>query len=151
MKKQLLFIYHSQSGHTERLINRCALGASKEIIDIKIIKALDATIEDVVGADGIIFGTPENFGTMSGGLKVFFDSTYDAARNLQLQKPFALIVSCETDGTGADRQVQTIATGYILKKVLETIIVKEAEHEQKMDAVEELGQTFAAGLLLGIF
>lgn len=149
--KKLLFIYHSQSGHTEDLIQRCKLGAEKENVEIKLVKALEATIEDIIWADGIIFGTPENFGSMSGGLKNFFDRTYYPARDLEINKPYALLISCETDGSGTDRQVQTIATGYVLKRVLETIIVKESEHTEKLPAVEELGQTFAAGLALGIF
>ncbi len=142
---------NSQSGHTKSLIQKCKIGAEKENVEIKIIKALDAELVDIIWADGIIFGTPENFGSMSGGLKNFFDRTYYPAREIEINKPYALLISCETDGSGTERQIQTITTGYVLKKVLDTIIVKESEFNPKIVAVEELGQTFAAGLVLGIF
>lgn len=150
-RKHLLFIYHSLKGHTELLIQKCIEGASKENVEIKVQKALDATLDDILWADGIVLGTPEYFGSMSGGLKDFFDRTYSPARALAINKPYALLISCETDGTGAERQVQSITPSYTLKKALDTIIVKESEQAEKLPAIEELGQTFAAGIDLGIF
>ncbi len=149
--KHLLFIYHSQSGHTEALIEKCKTGAAKEEVEIRVVKALHAILEDMIWADGILLGTPENFGSMSGGLKNFFDRTYYPAREIGINKPYALLISCETDGSGTEQQIQSIAKGYVLKKALDTIIVKETEYNQKIAAIEELGQTFAAGLALGVF
>lgn len=102
-------------------------------------------------ADGIVIGTPEYFGTMSGALKDFFDRTYDDAKKAEINKPYALIISAGNDGTGAERQVQSLTTSYTMKRVLDTIIVNETEFDSKLIDVEELGQTFAAGLALGIF
>ncbi|HMU98260.1 MAG TPA: flavodoxin family protein [Chitinophagales bacterium] len=150
-KKHLLFIYHSQSGHTAQLIEKCKQGASKEEVEIRHLKAFDTTLEDVLWADGIVIGTPEYFGTMSGALKDFFDRTYDDAKKAEINKPYALIISAGNDGTGAERQVQSLTTSYTMKRVLDTIIVNETEFDSKLIDVEELGQTFAAGLALGIF
>lgn len=148
----MLIIYHSQSGNTLKLVDWCKVGILREeAINLRTIHAPDVTLEDVINADGILLATPENFGTMSGLLKDFFERTYYPAREFQLNKPYALLISCETDGTGTDRQIQSIASGYVLKKSLETLIVKNTEQDKMKDAVIELGQTFAVGIVLGIF
>jgi len=152
MKKKLLIIYHTQSGNTEKLAEACFTGALKDFeVEVRIKKALGTTLQDVLMADALIIATPEYFGTMSGAMKDFFDRTYYPAREQNLNKPYALIISCENDGTGAERQIETIATGYVLRKTLDTLIVKESELEQRVSEAEELGQTFASGLALGIF
>jgi multimeric flavodoxin WrbA len=152
MKKKLLIIYHTQSENTERLAEACFTGALKEHeVEVRIKKAFGTTFQDMMMADALILATPEYFGTMSGAMKDFFDRTYYPAREQHVNKPYALIISCENDGTGAERQIETIATGYVLRKALDTLIIKEHELEQHMAEAEELGQTFASGLAMGIF
>lgn len=146
-----MILYHSQSGNTEKLAKACLLGAEKEEIQIRFKKAFDTTIEDVLWSDGLLIGTPENFGYMSGAVKDFFDRTYYPARELAIAKPFALFISCENDGSGAVREINKIATGYVLKQALEPIIIKGEIKEKGLASLEELGQTFAAGILLEIF
>lgn len=126
MNKNILIIYHTQTGNTKKIVDACVNGIQKEDnISIKLIEALHATIEHVIWADGIILATPENFGYMSGAMKNFFDRTYYPARDLAISKPYALLISCETDGEGTVRSIQTIAKGYILKETLEPLIIKE--------------------------
>ncbi len=150
--KNILVIYHSQTGNTKLLVDWCMEGLLVDPeISLKIKEASNTELEDVRWADGLVLATPENFGTMSGQLKDFFERTYYPARELTLLKPYILLISCETDGTGTDRQIQTIASGYVLKKSLETLIIKSSEQSKMKEAVIELGQTFAAGLVLGIF
>ncbi|HUH73565.1 MAG TPA: NAD(P)H-dependent oxidoreductase [Chitinophagales bacterium] len=152
MTKKILIIYHSQKGHTQRLAQASYQGVNKESdIEVRQKKALDANLEDVIWADGVILATPEYFGNMCGALKDFFDRTYYHARNIEINKPYALIISCENDGTNAERNVQSIASSYTLKKALDTLIAKDNDHENDLVKADELGQTFAAGLSLGIF
>ena len=97
------------------------------------------------------FGTPENFGYMSGALKDFFDRTFYPAEPYQLNLPYALFVGAGNDGSGAIREVERIALGYPLRKVAEPVVAVGALGEQQLQACEELGAAMAAGLALGIF
>jgi multimeric flavodoxin WrbA len=102
-------------------------------------------------ADGIIFGTPENFGYMSGALKDFFDRTFYPAEPHQINLPYCMFVSSGNDGTGAVREVDRIVKGYPLRKINDPLIIVggfKDEHQQKC---EEFGLGMAAGLSLGIF
>jgi hypothetical protein len=88
---------------------------------------------------------------MAGAIKDFFDRTYYPARDRNINLPYALIIGCGNDGTGAERGIETLDTGYVLKKTLETLIVKEDDLNKGLPKAQELGQTFAAGIDLGIF
>ncbi len=152
MKKKLLIVYHSQSGNTEKLAEACFEGIiEKQEVAVYFKKALGTTLQDIQNCDGLIIVTPEYFGTMSGALKDFFDRTYYPAREQNINLPFALIICCENEGEGTQRDIEKIAKGYILRKSLEPLIIKDKEIETRVQEAKELGQTFAAGLALGIF
>lgn len=152
MPTKILIIYHSQKGHTEQLAQACQRGANMESeVEVRLQKAFDSTLEDIIWADGVILATPEYFGYMCGALKDFFDRTYYPAKDLEINKPSALIISCESDGTNAERIVLGIASNYTLRKTLDTLISKDKDHEMDLLKASELGQTFAAGLIMGIF
>lgn len=151
-KKKLFIIYHSQSQTTATLVEAVAAGAALETeIDVIVKRAFDADINDLKSADAILFGTPENFGYMSGALKDFFDRTYYPAQPLQLCTPYALFVSAGNDGSGAVREVDRILKGYPMKKVAEPLIVKGEADSAALDACKILGQTMASALQLGVF
>ena len=98
LNKRLLIIYHSQSATTTALADAVAQGAElEEEIDTVKKLAFDSDVNDLQRADAIIFGSPENFGYMSGALKDFFDRTYHQAQPLQLSTPYALFISAGND------------------------------------------------------
>ena len=77
--KQLLLIYHSQSGGTDTMAQAVLTGARDTDVsgvETRVLSPLATSAEDVCAADGLILGTPENFGYMSGALKYFFDHIY---------------------------------------------------------------------------
>ncbi|MFZ2394768.1 MAG: flavodoxin domain-containing protein, partial [Smithella sp.] len=77
---KILIVYHSQTGKTQKMAQAVAEGAkSIEGVEVILKKAADATVEDLLTADGLAVGTPENFGYMSGMVKDFFDRTYYSA------------------------------------------------------------------------
>ena len=150
--KHLLIIYHSGGGKTEQMAHAVYTGAQREAeIETRLQRAPDSGLDDLLWADGLIFGTPENFGYMSGALKDFFDRTFYPAEPYRLNLPYALFVGAGNDGTGAALAVERIALGYPLRKMAEPVIVAGELTKQQLQACDELGQAMAAGLALGVF
>ena len=150
--KNLLIIYHSQSGGTLRMAEAVHQGCQREDeVKARFITAFNADLSDLRWADGILFGTPENFGYMSGALKDFFDRTFYPAESYQLNLPYGIFVSSGNDGTGAVREVDRIVKGYPLRKVCEPLIIVGGFKNKHQEQCEDFGQGMAAGLALGIF
>ncbi|MGZ6276273.1 MAG: flavodoxin domain-containing protein, partial [Syntrophales bacterium] len=60
---RILIIYHSQTGNTEKMAWAVADGARIiENTEVVLKRAKDATLDDLLGSDGLAIGTPENFG-----------------------------------------------------------------------------------------
>jgi multimeric flavodoxin WrbA len=150
--KHLLIIYHSQSGNTAQLARAVLRGCEQEKgVETRLFCAFDATLNELLWADGLLFGTPENFGTMSGGLKDFFDRTFYPAEPFELNLPYALFISAGNDGTGAVREVDRILRGYPMKKIAPPLIAIAEVSQEHLRQCEHFGLSMAAGLAMGIF
>lgn len=150
--RTLLIVYHSQSGNTEALAQAVYRGACQNTgTRSRLLTAFDAHLADLLDCDGVIFGTPENFGYMSGALKHFFDRTFYPAQDYALNLPYALFISAGNDGTGAVREIDRILTGYPMRKVAEPVICRGCVTPEYLEACETLGLSMAAGLEIGIF
>lgn len=150
--KRLLVVFHSQGGRLAGLADAVVRGASREEgVEVRAVRALEAGVDDLLGADAVIFGTPENFGYMSGGLKDFFDRTFYPAEGRIDRMPCAIFVVAGNDGTGAVTSIQRIARGYPMCEVAEPVVVRGEPTPDDVVRCEELGQALAAGLALGIY
>ena len=58
--KKILIVHHSKTGNTKNLTN--GVGTQKVNAEIRSLSALKASSKDVLWCDGLILGTPENFG-----------------------------------------------------------------------------------------
>ena len=150
--KNLLIIYHSQSGNTEQLARAALAGCQQEqAVESRLVGAFDADLDQLRWADALLFGTPENFGTMSGALKDFFDRTYYPAQPFGLNLPYGIFISADNDGTGAIRDIQRIAKGYPLRLVAEPLIANGEVTAEHLQLAKDFGLAMAAGLDMGIF
>ena len=152
--KHLLIVFHSQSGSTRRMADAVIQGASSELVDgvvVRAMEALAATADDVLWADGLILGTPENFGYMSGAMKYFLDRVYYPCEGKVDGKPYALFVRAGDDGTGAISSVRRILNGLNVKEVQDPVLIAGEFDDTRLGECEELGMTLAAGLEAGIF
>ena len=150
--KNLLIIYHTQSGNTGQLAEAVNRGAClEEEVEVRILKAADGRLEDLLWCDAVLFGTPENFGYMSGAMKDFYDRTFYPAEPYELNRPYGLFISAGNDGSGAVRECDRILLGYPMKKVMAPLICKGEINPEYLAAAEEFGQTMACGLSIGVF
>lgn len=150
--KRLLIVYHTQSGNTGQLAAAVLRGALRVAeTETRMLRAFDARTDDLLACDGLLLGTPENFGYMSGALKDFFDRTYYPCEGKLNGLPYAVFVSAGNDGTGAVREIGRIATGYGWKLANEAFIARKEITPADIETCEALGEAMATGIALGIF
>jgi multimeric flavodoxin WrbA len=162
--KRLLIVYHSMTGAAEQLAAAAAAGARDEPdVETQLVRAASAGVDDVLAAHGYLFATPENLATMAGLMKDFFDRVYYPVLDRINGRPYATLIAAGTDGTGAARQVQRIATGLRLREIAPALVVRNGAQTPEailapktvpasdLELARELGAALAAGLASGIF
>ncbi|MEL6290021.1 MAG: NAD(P)H-dependent oxidoreductase [Pseudomonadota bacterium] len=150
----LLIIAHYPSPNLERLATAVLNGArAPEIdkVDAELRSPFETTADDVFATDGLILGTPENLGYMSGALKDFFDRTYMTCIEQTDAKPFTFFIRAGHDGTGTRRAIESITTGLKWKSVQAPLICRGEWQDDWLEDAHTLGMTMAAGLEAGIF
>jgi multimeric flavodoxin WrbA len=140
-------------GRTERLRLAVEAGARAAGVPLTLTvrHALECGTPELLDAQGVLLGTPEHFGYMSGALKDFFDRTFYAVEGRLRGLPYALFVSAGNDGTGAVRAVERIVTGYGWSAIAPPLVVVGEPGPGDERRAEELGATLVAGLGAGIF
>lgn len=162
--KTLLIVFHSMTGAAEQLANAAAAGAREEpAVATRIVRAAEGGVEDVLAADGYLFATPENLASMAGLMKDFFDRVYYPVLDRINGRPYAAIIAAGTDGTGAARQIQRIATGLRLREIAPPLVIRNGAQTPEailapkvvlaadLSLARDLGAGLAAGLGSGIF
>ena len=150
--KKLLIVYHTQGVRTGEMAEAVLRGA-RQVDDVETVmkRALDATLDDLLIADGIIFGTPENFGYMAGAIKDFLERVFYPAQGKIEGMAYAIFVAAGNDGSGAVSSIDRIVRGFPMKKVCEPVIAKEKTTTDDLAKCEELGMMLAAGISAGIY
>lgn len=150
--KSLLIVYHSQSGSSARLARAAWQGARTEsALKVLVRRVWDAGLAELEQADGLLLVMAENSGAISGGMKDFLDRTFYPAIDRGLVLPYALLVSAGNDGRGAVQQARRIMSGYPFPAAAEPVILRGEVTDAHLQASEELGAAFAAGIGMGIF
>jgi multimeric flavodoxin WrbA len=162
--KTLLITYHSITGGSKAMAHAVAEGAGTEPnTRALLLHAGDTSAEHVLNAHGYVFVTPETLGSMAGLMKDFFDRTYYAALDQINGRPYTVLVCAGSDGQGAVKQIQRIATGWRLAEMAppqivcthaqtpEKILAPKTIGEDDLQRCRELGATFASGLAMGLF
>ena len=143
---------HAPSENTLSLRQAAERGALRETdIDVRVLAPLQAGPDDVLAAQAVILGTPENLGYMSGALKDFFDRSYNPLLERTQGLPCAVYIRAGSDGTGTRRGIETILTGLRWKLVQEPLVCRGPWQPAFVEQVEELATAMAAGLAAGIF
>jgi NAD(P)H-dependent FMN reductase len=147
---RLLVVHHTPSPVTRELLDAVLAGAhDPEItgVDVVVRPALAATVSDMLEADGYLFGTPANFGYMSGALKHFFDTVYYPVLDYVANRPYGLWVHGNNDTIGAVSSVERIASGLSLVRSTDVLEVTGVVDGAVRRKAYELGGTLAALLM----
>lgn len=156
--RRLLVVHHSPTPAVRSLTDAVVAGANDDAIDgvdVLVRDALTATADDVLGADGFLFGTTANFGYMSGALKHFFDTIFLEAGGALADDgsassagggklPYGLWVHGRYDTTGAVRSVQSVIGALPWDQAAAVLEVLGDVGEQDTAAAYDLGATLAA-------
>jgi len=143
----LLVLHHSPTPRLRSLLEAVLAGARHEDLpplDVRVIEALEVTVEDFLTADGYLLGTPANFGYMSGAMKHAFDSTYDDTRGKVSRRPYSFWIHGRSDTTGARRSLESITTGLEWRLAAQPVEILRVESGEQREALTELGGTMAA-------
>jgi flavorubredoxin len=144
MSKQVLIVYHTQSGNTEKAAVEVAAGVrSVEGAEPVVKLAADAGTEDLLGCDAACFGTPDYMAYMAGMLKDFFDRTQGPVDKQNRDKPYGVFITYAGKGGGAVESVQLMCKALRMREVAEAVRVKNAPDEEAAKALRELGTAVA--------
>lgn len=156
----LLIAWHSRTGTAKALAHAAALGAGEQAL---LLRAEEVEPEHLLAAQGFLFACPENLATMSGAMKEMFDRCYYPVLGQVEGRPYATIIAAGSDGEGAQRQIDRIATGWRLRRVAEPSIVNMAAqtpeeilapkvpNAEALENARLLGASLMEGIQLGIF
>ena len=128
-----------------------------------LLPACAASAADLLAASAYLFVFPENLGSMTGAMKEFFDRTYYPLLRQIEGRAYASAIAAGSDGTGAQRQLDRIVTGWRLRRVAEPLICisgaqsPEAILSEKQISSDDarqchdLGKALVNGIAMGIF
>jgi multimeric flavodoxin WrbA len=157
--KRLLIVYHTQFGGTAQMAAAAHEGArSIDDVDTVLARAADAGSDDLLRADALLVASSENFGGMAGMIKDFLERTYYPCEGRMEGRPYTVLVCAGTDGIGAMREIDRVATGLRLAKVHPGLIHRSGVTAQPtivpaevLAACREIGATLAAGISAGVY
>nr|MDO8132694.1 NAD(P)H-dependent oxidoreductase [Candidatus Njordarchaeum guaymaensis] len=105
---RILVVYDSQTGNTEKMAQAVGEGIGKVTgVDSEIKKVDRTSLDDLVGADGIVMGSPTYYGQMSAKLKALIDSSEKIHGKLE-GKVGAAFTSSGGTATGAETTLLSI-------------------------------------------
>lgn len=156
----LLIVWHSRTGASEAMARAAAQGAGEAA---RLKPCIEVEAGDFLAAGGYLFCGPENLAALSGAMKEMFDRLYYALLGRIEGRAYASIIAAGSDGSGAQRQLDRIATGWRLRRVAEPMIVDFAAQTPEailahktvrpadLRACADLGAALHEGLTQGLF
>lgn len=140
-----------------------ARAASQSDDDVRLMAADEVGADNLLRAAAYLFVCPENLASMSGQMKEMFDRCYYPVLGKLQGRAYGTIIAAGSDGEGAQRQIDRIATGWRLKRVCEPMIANfNAQTPESIRAIKQvpaaiiknckfMGGGLVEGLKLGIY
>ncbi|MEM1550658.1 MAG: NAD(P)H-dependent oxidoreductase [Candidatus Bathyarchaeia archaeon] len=110
----ILIVYDSKTGNTERTAYLVAEGArSVEGVNCVVKRVDETTLNDLLGANGIIIGSPTYYGLMSAKIKALLDKSVEIHGGLEGKVGAAFTTSGGT-ATGAETTLLSIIEAMLI-------------------------------------
>lgn len=134
----VLVVYFSGTGNTRAMAEAIGEGAKAAGAEA-IVKGVEETsVDDLIAADAIAFGSPTYFGYMAGVLKALFDRAW-GSRNKMAGKPFAAFTSGGGGQARALQSIEGICDSFRLRKACPSVAVSGMPTESQKQACRGLG------------
>jgi len=141
---KVLIVYHSLSGNTKKMADAVAEGArSVPGTEVTVKTGLEATIDDLLGCDGIAIGSPDYFSYMAGGVKDFLDRTYYPSQGKTAGKPAVAFGSAGGPADNILRVLDQALKWFKLKKVADSVGASGKVAPGALVDCQELGRKLA--------
>ena len=140
-----------------------AARAAQDEVDVLLHAADTVTPDLMLAASAYLFVAPENLGSLSGAMKEMLDQCYYPLLGKIEGRAYGTIIAAGSDGTGAQRQIDRIVTGWRLKRVADGLIVNfdaqtpedilanKVLDQEARQRCREFGLALGAGLAMGVF
>lgn len=140
---KILVVYHSRTGNTKAMAEAVCEGAKGVPgTDVSLKLAGETSVDDLVGADGLAFGSPEYFGYMAGMVKDLFDRAF-MSRDKVSGKPYCAFTSAGAGGRSALNSIEQLCQAFELNKVGQGVVAKGRPSDQILSECKELGEALA--------
>ena len=151
---KFLMIAQTPSANTAQLADAAfaSLQAHADPHSTVTLKApLDVAPHDLDDCDGLIIGTLENIGALSGLTKDMFDRCYNDWLGKYPGLPVAIYIRAGLDGTATKRTLTSYAKALSWRLISAPVILHGSYDERFIQEVEALAGGLSAGVEAGIF
>jgi NAD(P)H dehydrogenase (quinone) len=142
-----MIVYYSRTGNTEKVAEAIAEGARKvRNVNVQVKKTTDTSIEEVVLADGIAFGSPAYFTLPSGPILSLLTELY-LARDKFAGKPMIAFA------TGGGSQAETLETLECILKAVNPAVIQPGiaatspPSQADIEEAKKLGEKLAKAVI----
>ena len=151
---KFLFIAQTPSDNT-KAIAKTALAAmeehASEASHIIFQSPTEVKANDIDDVDGLIIGTLENIGALSGLTKDMFDRCYNDWLDRKQGLPVALYIRAGLDGTATSRTLNSYANALSWRLIAPPVILHGPYDDQMTTDAADLAASLIAGVEAGIF
>ncbi len=110
---KITIIYYSRGGNTEAMAKAVEKGALAAGAEVNLKKATEATAQDVLNCDAVIFGSPNYFGYMAGAIQIILEECFLNLQEEDVTKPYAVFASAGTmGGKAAIENIERLCNGF---------------------------------------
>ncbi len=150
--KKITIIYYSRGGNNEKMAKAVQEGALAAGAKVNLKKATEATPNDILNCDAVVFGSPNYFSYMAGAIQMLLEQAFIDLADKKVTKPYA-VFSCggSMGGKPAIASIENICDRFggkfgkfRFKKAVEGVSATEKPSPEILKKCKELGRKMAS-------